>query len=200
MNFQSKSALIWNIADLLRGGWKQHEYQDVILPLTVLKRLDSLLIPTKDKVLKSFHQFEGKINLAPVLEKATGYQFYNVSEYDFDKLLDDQTNIVKNFEHYLNGFSENVQEIIEKFDFTRQLERLSGGNLLYLILKEFKKVDLHPDKVSNLEMGYIFEELIRKFNEENNEEAGEHFTPREVIDLMNMKQFVKLLKNKKKKC
>lgn len=183
-NFQSKVSLIWNIAELLRGSWKQHEYQDVILPLTVLKRLDSVLAETKQEVLAEFNKHHGKINTAPVLRSITKVGFYNTSPYDFFKLLDDQKDIAKNLRNYINGFSENVQQIIEKFDFDKHLARLEGGNLLYLIIKEFNKVDLHPDVVSNLEMGYLFEELIRRFSEQSNETAGEHYTPREVIQLM----------------
>lgn len=184
MNFQSKTSLIWNIAELLRGSWKQHEYQDVILPLTVLKRLDSVLGKTKQQVLKEYNQHHGKVNIEPILKDITKVGFFNTSPYDFHKLLDDQKDIAKNLRQYVQSFSENVQQIIEKFDFEKHLSRLEGGNLLYLILKEFNKVDLHPDIVSSTEMGYIFEELIRKFSEQSNETAGEHYTPREVIWMM----------------
>ncbi len=183
-NFQNKVSLIWNIAEFLRGSWKQHEYQDVVLPLTVLKRLDSVLEKTKEKVLKEYNQHQGKINVSPILKDITGVGFYNTSVYDFHKLLDDQKDISKNLRNYISGFSENVQQIIEKFDFEKHLARLEGGNLLYLIVKELNKVDLHPDAVSNTEMGYIFEELIRRFSEQSNETAGEHYTPREVIQMM----------------
>lgn len=184
MNFQSKTSLIWNIAELLRGSWKQHEYQDVILPLTVLKRLDSVLEKTKPQVLKEYNQHHGKVNVEPILKDITKVGFFNTSPYDFHKLLDDQKDIAKNLKQYIQGFSENVQQIIEKFDFEKHLSRLEGGNLLYLIIKEFNKVDLHPSVVSSTEMGYIFEELIRKFSEQSNETAGEHYTPREVIQMM----------------
>ena len=183
-NFQNKVSLIWNIAEFLRGSWKQHEYQDVVLPLTVLKRLDSVLEKTKEKVLKEYNQHQGKINVSPILKDITGVGFYNTSVYDFHKLLDDQKDISKNLRNYISGFSENVQQIIEKFDFEKHLARLEGGNLLYLIIKELNKVDLHPDAVSNTEMGYVFEELIRRFSEQSNETAGEHYTPREVIQMM----------------
>lgn len=183
-NFQSKVSLIWNIAELLRGSWKKHEYQDVILPLTVLKRLDSVLADSKADVLKHYNQFQGKVSVDPILKDITKTGFYNISPYDFHKLLDDQKGIAKNLRNYINGFSDNVKVIIEKFDFEKHLSRLEGGNLLYLIIKEFNKVDLHPDTVSNHEMGYIFEELIRKFSEQSNETAGEHYTPREVIQMM----------------
>lgn len=183
-DFQSKIGLIWNIAELLRGSWKQYEYQDVILPLTVLRRLDSVLMETKDKVLSAYNQHQGKVNTDPILKDITGVGFYNTSPYDFEKLLEDQKDIAKNLRHYINGFSANVQQIIEKFDFDKHLARLEGGNLLYLIIKEFNKVDLHPNTVSNTEMGYVFEQLIRRFAEQSNDTAGEHYTPREVIQMM----------------
>lgn len=183
-NFNSKAGLIWNIAELLRGGWKQHEYQDVVLPLVVLKRLDAILIDSKPRVLEQYNSFKGKVDVDPILKAVTKTGFYNISPYDFEKLLEDPKNAAKNLKNYINGFSDNVSEIIEKFDFDRQLVRLEGGNLLYEILKQINKVDLHPDHVDNHEMGYIFEELIRRFAEQSNETAGEHYTPREVIKMM----------------
>ncbi|HBU06942.1 MAG TPA: restriction endonuclease subunit M [Candidatus Magasanikbacteria bacterium] len=183
-NFGEKASLIWSIADLLRGSWKQHEYQDVILPLVVLKRLDDVLKDTKQDVLVKYNSFQGQVDVDPILKKASKVGFYNISEYDFDKLLDAPNDTAKNLRHYINSFSKNVEEIIEKFDFEKQLSRLEGGNLLYLILKELNQVDLHPNRMSNLEMGYVFEELIRKFSEMSNETAGEHYTPREVIQMM----------------
>lgn len=183
-NFSTKVSLIWNIAELLRGSWKQHEYQDVILPFTVMKRLDSVLQPTKEKVLAEYNKFHGKVDTAPLLKNTAGVPFYNVSPYDFHKLLDDQKDIAKNLQSYINDFSPNVQEIIKKFDFEKHLNRLKGGNLLYLIIKEFNSVDLSPEAVSNEQMGALFEELIRKFSEQSNETAGEHYTPREVIEMM----------------
>lgn len=184
-NFSQKTSMIWNIADILRGGWKQHEYQDVILPFVVLKRLDAILEPTKAKVLEQHNQWKGKIkDIEPILKKASGSEFFNVSPYDFHKLTEDPNNIAKNFNQYLKDYSENIRDIIEKFDFHKQLERLEGGNLLYLIIQELNKVDLHPDKVDNHQMGLIFEELLRKFSEMSNETAGEHYTPRDVIKIM----------------
>ncbi len=183
-NFSEKTSLIWSIADLLRGGWKQHEYQDVILPLVVLKRLDDVLKDTKQDVLSRYNSLQGQVDVDPILKKTSKVGFYNISEYDFDKLLDAPNDVAKNLRHYMNSFSRNVEEIIEKFDFENQLSRLEGGNLLYLIIKELNKVNLHPSAVSNHEMGYIFEELIRKFAEMSNETAGEHYTPREVIQMM----------------
>lgn len=182
---KNQASTIWNIADILRGGWKQHEYQDVILPLVVLKRLDSVLAKTKQEVLRTQNDMDGKVaDLSPFLEQASGYKFYNTSPYDFKKLLDDSEGIYANFINYLDGYSPNVRDIIEKFDFAKQLNKLKGGKILHLIVKELDKVDLSPEVVSNHDMGYIFEELIRKFNEQSNETAGEHYTPREVIRLM----------------
>ncbi|MBI5470331.1 SAM-dependent DNA methyltransferase [Candidatus Kaiserbacteria bacterium] len=184
-NFSKKAAMIWSVADILRGGWKQHEYQDVILPLVVLKRLDSILADTKTKVLDQHNQYHGKLkDLDQILKHASGAAFYNTSPYDFKKLLEDPHHIAKNFKHYLNGFSENIQDIIEKFDFEKQLERLEGGGLLFLVLQEINEVDLHPREVDNHTMGVIFEHLLQKFSEMSNETAGEHFTPRDVIGLM----------------
>jgi len=186
-NPKNQAGLIWNVADILRGGWKQHEYQDVILPLVVLKRLDSVLAETKQNVLQTYNQMHGTMSddsLSLFLEKEAGYKFYNTSPYDFKKLLDDSEGIYANFINYLDGFSPNVRDIVTKFEFQKQLNKLKSGKILHLILKELDKVDLRPEVVSNHDMGYIFEELIRKFNEQSNETAGEHYTPREVIRLM----------------
>ncbi len=186
-NPKNQAGLIWNVADILRGGWKQHEYQDVILPLVVLKRLDNVLAKTKQDVLRTYNQMHGTMSddsLSLFLEKEAGYKFYNTSPYDFKKLLDDSEGIYANFINYLDGFSPNVRDIIEKFDFAKQLNKLKGGKILHLIVKELDKVDLSPEAVSNHDMGYVFEELIRRFSEQSNETAGEHYTPREVIRLM----------------
>jgi len=184
-NFSQKASMIWSVADILRGGWKQHEYQDVILPLVVLKRLDSILADTKSKVLDTHNQYHGQLkDTDQILKHASGVAFFNTSPYDFQKLLEDPHNIAKNFKHYLNGYSENIQDIIEKFDFGKQLDRLEGGGLLFLVLQEINKVNLHPSEVDNHTMGVIFEHLLQKFSEMSNETAGEHFTPRDVIELM----------------
>ncbi len=186
-NPKNQAGLIWNVADILRGGWKQHEYQDVILPLVVLKRLDNVLSKTKQDVLRTYNQMHGTMSddsLSLFLEKEAGYKFYNTSPYDFKKLLDDSEGIYANFINYLDGFSPNVRDIVTKFEFQKQLNKLKSGKMLHLILKELDKVDLRPEVVNNHDMGYIFEELIRKFNEQSNETAGEHYTPREVIRLM----------------
>lgn len=184
-NFNQKTSMIWNIADILRGGWKQHEYQDVILPLVVLKRLDSILTDTKSKVLEKNNEYKGKVNdMDPILKRTSGTAFYNISDYDFKTILGEPRHLAKNFKQYINGYSKNIQDIFEKFDFNKQLERLEGGDLLFYVIQELNKVDLHPSKVDNYQMGHIFEELLRKFSEMSNETAGEHYTPRDVIGLM----------------
>lgn len=184
ISISDKSNFIWKIADILRGDYKQHEYADVILPFTVLKRLDSVLIDTHDEVIRLNNTLTYK-NKAPFLCKASGYKFYNISEFTFEKLKDDPDNLDENIVDYIKGFSDNAREILEAFNIYSQIERLEKEGLLYLIVSKFAdEIDLHPDRVSNTEMGYIFEELIRKFSETSNETAGEHFTPREVIRLM----------------
>ena len=184
-NFNQKTSMIWNVADILRGGWKQHEYQDVILPLVVLKRLDSILADTKQAVLNKNDEYQGKINdLDPILKRTSKVEFYNISAYDFKLLLSDPRNIAKNFRLYITGFSKNIQDIFEKFNFNVQLERLEGGDMLFLVIQELNKIDLHPSYVDNYQMGHIFEELLRKFSEMSNETAGEHYTPRDVINTM----------------
>src|SRR5579859_4722249 len=182
---RNHAAFIWSVADLLRGDYKQSEYGRVILPLVVLRRLDCVLEPTKAAVLKRKAEVEGRIeNLEPVLQAAAGQQFFNTSKLDFRRLLDDPTNVADNLRAYIGGFSSAARDVIEKFDFNTHISRLDKGNLLYLVVSRFADIDLHPDAVSNLEMGYLYEELIRRFSELSNETAGEHFTPREVIRLM----------------
>jgi type I restriction enzyme M protein len=184
-NFSEKVNFIWSVADLIRDTFKRSKYQDVILPLTVLRRIDCVLQPTKEKVLEINAKLKGKLdNLAPQLCKASGYAFYNTSLYDFERLLSDAPHLAANLKAYINGFSENMREVLEKFDFNNTITKLDEAGLLFLVMEKFKNIDLHPDVVPNLEMGYIFEELIRKFNEALNENPGEHFTPREVIRLM----------------
>ncbi len=184
--FREKVDLIWDLANLLRGDYKPHEYADVILPLVVLRRLDQAMAPTRDAVRKAYNNFQGKLeNLDLVLSAAAnGSLVYNYSAFDWNALLAAPADLAQNLVAYLNGFSPEVQDIIEKFDFRRHVSRLQAANLLYQLFKAFEDVDLHPDRVSNHEMGYIFEELIRRFSEQYNETAGEHFTPREVIALM----------------
>ena len=182
---QNHAAFVWSVADLLRGDYKQSEYGKVVLPLVVLRRLDCVLEPTKAAVLKRHAQLAGKIeNVEPVLQAVSGQQFFNISPLDFRKLLDDPANAADNLRAYIGGFSPAARDIIEKFDFGVQIERLYRANLLYKVLARFADLDLHPDKVSNISMGAIYEELIRRFSELSNETAGEHFTPREVIRLM----------------
>lgn len=185
-NISEKANLIWAIADKLTGVYKPHEYGEVILPLTVIRRFDCILADTKEAVLQKYESVKGMAMKDVLLRNASGYSFYNTSPFTFEKLLDDPDGIEANFRSYLNGFSPNVQNIIEKFKFDNQITTLAQKNLLYIVLKEFTtpKADLHPDKISNLEMGYIFEEIIRRFSEAHNEDAGQHYTPREVIELM----------------
>lgn len=183
--FNNHANLIWSTADLLRGDYKQSEYGKVILPLTVIRRFDCVLEPTKTQVLKRYESVRGKAdNVEPVLCAASGEQFYNTSPLTLTRLLDDPGQIVGNLHSYIAGFSSAARDVLEKFDFDTQITRLAKDNLLYLVISKFTEVDLHPDVVSNLEMGYLYEELVRRFSEMSNETAGEHFTPREVIRLM----------------
>src|SRR5579872_775307 len=182
---KNHAAFIWSVADLLRGDYKQSEYGKVILPLTVLRRLDCVLESSKTKVLEKAASLKGKVeNVEPILENAAGERFYNTSKLDFRKLLDDPSQIAGNLRGYIAAFSPTARDIIEKFDFDSQVTRLARADLLYLVISKFAEIDLHPDVVSNLEMGYLYEELICRFSELSNETAGEHFTPREVIRLM----------------
>lgn len=185
ININEKANLIWAIADKLTGPYKPHEYGEVILPLTVIRRFDCILENTKEAVVQKDKELKIAVK-DPILRKVSGYSFYNVSPFTFQKLLDDPDNIEANFRSYLNGFSENVRNIIERFKFDNHISYMAEKNLLYIVLKEFTdpKADMHPDKLSNLEMGYIFEEIIRRFSEAHNEDAGQHYTPREVIELM----------------
>ena len=184
-NFGDKVNFIWSIADLIRDTFKRGKYQDVILPLTVLRRIDCVLEPTKSNVLETYTRLKGRLeNLAPQLCRASGFAFYNTSPYTFERLLADAPQLAANLRAYITSFSENMREVLEKFDFENTISKLDETGLLFLVLERFKNIDLHPDVVSNIEMGYLFEELIRKFNEALNENPGEHFTPREVIRLM----------------
>ncbi len=174
------------MADLLRGDYKQSEYGKVILPLTVIRRLDCVLEPTKQDVLKKHKELvASKIeNIETPLQVAAGQQFFNTSPLTFTKLLDDPDRIAESLRLYIGGFSQAAKDIIDKFDFAVQIDRLRRANILYQVVGRFADIDLHPEVVSNIEMGYLYEELIRKFSELSNETAGEHFTPREVIRLM----------------
>jgi type I restriction enzyme M protein len=181
-------SFIWNVADLIRDSFKRGHYQDVILPFTVLRRIDGILEPTKQKVIDTFNKLKGKLeNLEPQLCKASGFAFYNTSAFTFEKLLQEPAQLSMNLKKYINGFSNNMKKVIEMFDFENTIAKLETANLLFLVMERFadkSKIDLSPAALSNHEMGYVFEELIRKFNEALDENPGEHFTPREVIRLM----------------
>lgn len=193
-NFSDKVSLIWQVADLLRGPYRPNQYGKVILPLTVLRRLDCVLEPTREKVRTKAEELKRRgtpiNNLEPVLNRAAmppdwpkdrPFPLHNTSKFDFRSLAGDPNNIAKNLTHYIKSFSSKAREIIEYFGFAEHIEKLDKANRLYLIVSKFATIDLHPATVSNVEMGYIFEELIRKFSEAANETAGDHFTPREVI-------------------
>ena len=187
MNHSQIVSFIWGVADLIRDTFKRGKYQDVILPLTVLRRLDCVLAPTKRKVLEVQARFKGKLdNLDPQLRRASGFAFYNTSRYDLEKLLADAPHVAQNLRNYIAGFSPNMREVLEKFDFDNTISKLDEAGLLFLVVQRFgdPQVNLHPDAVDNATMGTIFEELIRKFNEALNENPGEHFTPRDVVHLM----------------
>jgi len=186
INIQEKSNLIWAIADKIREYYKPHEYGKVILPMTVIKRFNDILAPTKDKVLEVYEKVKGFEVKDPFLETASGYKFYNSSKYDFQKLLNDSENIEANFREYLNSFSENVQDILANFDFDREISKLANSDMLYLIIEEFNKPSsyLGADKITAVDMGYIFEDLVRRFSESYDEQAGAHFTSRDIIYLM----------------
>ena len=185
-NFKEKADLIWRVADLLRGDYKQSDYGKVILPLTVIRRLDSILEPTKQKVLDILPKYsslkDAALELA--LNKIAGFNFHNKSQFNFDKLIADPNNIALNLRNYINGFSSSAREIIEYFNFDDQITRMDDpkADLLFRVIKSFQEIDLKD--MDSMEMGYIFEDLIRRFSEQSNETAGEHFTPREVIRLM----------------
>lgn len=186
-NVRQLANFIWSVADLLRGDYKQADYGKVILPFTVLRRLDCVLEPTKETVMDFYKSKVKSMNLKnpePLLNQKAGVQFHNISQFTFQKLNEDSDNVAANLKNFINGFSAAGREIIEYFNFNEHINRLDEANLLFLIVKKFAEIDLHPDAVSNMEMGYVFEELIRKFSELSNETAGEHFTPREVIRLM----------------
>lgn len=185
MNHQALSSFIWSVADLLRGDYKQSEYGRVILPFTVLRRLDCVLEATKASVLEEFEAWtKAGLNPEPFLLRKAGTSFYNTSKLDLTRLLGDQDHIRQNLYAYIQAFSPAARDIFERFDFHAQVERLAKANLLYLVTEKFANIDLHPETVDNASMGLVFEELIRKFAEISNETAGEHFTPREVIRLM----------------
>ncbi len=186
MNHSEIVSFLWGVADLIRDTFKRGKYQDVILPLTVLRRLDCVLAEKKEKVLGKQAELKGmKLdNLDPQLRKVSGFAFYNTSRYDFDKLMADSPHLAANLRNYIAGFSPNMREVLEKFDFDNTISKLDEAGLLFQVLERFKNVDLHPEQIDNATMGTIFEELLRKFNEALNENPGEHFTPRDVVHLM----------------
>jgi type I restriction enzyme M protein len=186
VNENEIGSFLWGVADLIRDTFKRGKYQDVILPLTVLRRLDCVLADTKDRVLKRQAELKGRglEDLDAQLRRASGFAFYNTSRYDFDKLLADAPHIAANLRNYIAGFSPNMREVLERFDFDNTISKLDEAGLLFKVVERFREVDLHPDRIDNPKMGTIFEELLRKFNEALNENPGEHFTPRDVVHLM----------------
>ena len=185
-NIAEKAAMIWNVADMLRGPFKPHEYGLVILPMTVVKRFHDCLLPTHQAVLDTYEKVKKLQVIDGFLQKASGYQFYNTSRFIFETLLADPDNIESNFRDYLSGFSANAQDVLAKFDFDNIIKRMVESNTLYLVIKEFgsEKGYLGPDKISAVDCGYIFEDLVRRFSESFGEEAGAHFTSRDIIYLM----------------
>ena len=185
-NIAEKAAMIWNVADMLRGPFKPHEYGLVILPMTVVKRFHDCLLPTHQAVLDTYEKVKKLQVIDGFLQKASGYQFYNTSRFTFETLLADPDNIESNFRDYLSGFSANAQDVLAKFDFDNIIKRMVESNTLYLVIKEFGsgKGYLGPDKISAVDCGYIFEDLVRRFSESFGEEAGAHFTSRDIIYLM----------------
>ncbi|HYG26601.1 MAG TPA: class I SAM-dependent DNA methyltransferase, partial [Caulobacteraceae bacterium] len=185
MNQQALSAFIWSVADLLRGDYKPADYGKVILPFTVLRRLDCVLALTKADVLAEFEKRSAAgVNPEPFLRRKAKQGFFNTSPMDLNKLLGDPANVRQNLESYVHGFSPEVRDIFERFDFAVQIDKLAKAKLLFMVAEKFAAIDLHPDRVSNTQMGLVFEELIRKFAETSNETAGDHFTPRDVIRLL----------------
>ena len=183
---QELSSFIWNVCDdVLRGLFKQHEYGDVILPFVVLRRLDCVLEPNKDEIYNLYEEYKSKVDdPSPIIKNTVKKEFYNHSKYDLVRLKSDPKNIYMNFQNYINGYSKNVYEIIENFQFEKPVEKLNKSNKLYLLIDKFTEIDLHPSVVDNHTMGQIFEELLRKFSEMSNETSGEHYTPRDVVKLL----------------
>ena len=186
MNHSEIVNFLWGVADLIRDTFKRGKYQDVILPLTVLRRLDCVLADTKARVLKRRAELKGRglEDMDAQLRRASGFAFYNTSRYDFDKLVADAPHLAANLRNYIAGFSPNMREVLERFDFDNTISKLEEAGLLFQVVERFRKAELHPDRIDNLTMGTIFEELLRKFNEALNENPGEHFTPRDVVHLM----------------
>jgi len=185
-NYQKISSFIWSIADdVLRGLFKPHEYGQVILPFTVLRRLDTILDPNKDEVITLYNKWKNKTdNPTPIILNKINKKFYNYSKFDLQRLTQDHQNIKKNFQNYLNGYSDNIFDIIENFQIDKHIEKLNKNNRLFLLIEKFASMDLSPETISNHDMGQIFEELLRKFSEISNETSGEHYTPRDVVKLL----------------
>ncbi len=185
-NFKEKANFLWSIADLLRGPYKPADYGNVILPFTVLRRLDVILEKTKPKVLEAYkiHKAKKPEVYDTILNSVAKAKFHNHSKFDFNELAKDANNIAANFHNYLNGYSESAKQIIKHFNLENEIKKLDESDILYLVVKRFQEAGKMFEGVSSMEMGYIFEELIRKFAEASNETAGDHFTPREVIRLM----------------
>mgnify|MGYP000911300462 FL=1 len=186
-NSNDTAALVWSVADDLVGAYKPHEYGLVILPMTVIKRFHDCLLPTHQAVLDTYKKVEKLAVKDGFLRKASGYQFYNTSPFTFKTLIADPENIVDNFKAYLNGFSDNVQDILARMDFDSQIKHMEEAGLLYQVISDFctDKGDFSPEKISAVDMGYVFENLVRRFSESYNEEAGAHFTSRDIIYLMS---------------
>lgn len=184
-NHNEISSFIWNVCDdVLRGLFKQHEYGDVILPFLVLRRLDCVIEPKKDEIIKLYNELKEEVDPTPIIKKQTGLKFFNHSNYDLQRLKGDPNGLKVNFPNYISGFSQNVFEILENFQLEKPVEKLLKNNKLYLLIDKFTEIDLHPNKVDNHTMGQVFEELLRKFSEMSNETSGEHYTPRDVVKLL----------------
>jgi type I restriction enzyme M protein len=184
-NHQEISSFIWNVCDdVLRGLFKQHEYGDVILPFVILRRLDCVIEPKKDQVIELYNELKDEVDPTPIIRKQTKLKFFNHSNFDLQRLKGDPNGLKVNFPNYINGYSQNVFEILENFQLEKPVEKLLKNNKLYLLIDKFTEVDLHPDVVDNHTMGQIFEELLRKFSEMSNETSGEHYTPRDVVKLL----------------
>ncbi len=186
INISENANLIWSIADILRGLYKPHEYGKVILPMTVIKRFHDTLLPTRDNVLETYEKVKNFEVKDGFLETASGYNFYNISPFTFETLLSNSEHIEENFRAYLNGFSDNVQDVLENFDFDKEITKLANNGMLFYVIQEFntKKGEMGAEQITSTDMGYIFEELVKKFSESYNEEAGAHFTSRDIIYLM----------------
>jgi len=184
-NHKEISSFIWNVCDdVLRGLFKQHEYGDVILPFLVLRRLDCVIEPKKDEIIELYNELKDEVDPTPIIKKQTGLKFFNHSNYDLQRLKGDPNGLKVNFPNYINGFSQNVFDILENFQLSKPVEKLLKNNKLYLLIDKFTEIDLHPNKIDNHMMGQIFEELLRKFSEMSNETSGEHYTPRDVVNLL----------------